>query len=389
MRVALFTDTYPPDVNGVAKTLERWVRYLESRGAACKVFAPQAGSAVQNDPISVERFYSIPFALYPECRMAIPNPIHMNKTLKAFRPTIIHVATPFNLGLLGHHYAKKHRIPLVASYHTHFDQYLQYYKLQWMEPMLWKYMLWFHKACRKIYVPSMSTLRHVESKGLRNLEIWSRGIDAGRFRPQANKREVLSACGIDPDKFIVLYVGRLAAEKNIDVLMETIQSVPEEIQRMAHFIVAGDGPLYASLNEQYKRENVTFPGYVQGKTLADLYAAADLFLFPSATETFGNVVLEAMASGLPVIGAAAGGVADIVQHGTTGILCEPGNADSFVQAVEHLVKNPDLRRSLAANARQYSLRQSWDEVLGRLYQSFEEISGLSATHNSRTAAFTG
>lgn len=389
MRVALFSDTFPPDVNGVAKTLERWVRYLEKRGAECTVFAPQKDGSESFDSLSVERFYSIPFALYPECRFTIPNPVHLSKAFKRFRPSLVHVATPFNLGLLGNRFARRHKVPLVASYHTNFDQYLQFYNIQWLEPLYWKYMAWFHQPCRKVYVPSQTTLEHIGSKGLSNLEVWSRGIDSERFRPHVDKQEVLSAYGIDPGKFIILYVGRIAAEKNIDVLMGVIQALPAYIHENSHIILAGDGPLLASLAEQYKRDNITFTGYVQGKALADLYAAGDAFLFPSEHETFGNVVLEAMASGTPVIGAASGGVRDIVRDGTTGLLRSPGDISGFVQAVEGLFGNVELRRELALNGRQYSLQQSWDAIFDRLYRSYESVVEETGIANARPAQITG
>jgi glycosyltransferase involved in cell wall biosynthesis len=376
MRVALFTDTFLPDVNGVAKTLGRWTRYLESRGAACKVFAPTSITAGEMDPFRVERFYSIPFLLYPECRLAIPNPVQIHKTLQAFRPTLIHCATPFNLGLFGMNYARKNQIPLVASYHTHFDQYLSHYKLQWAEAALWRYMLWFHQHCQKIYVPSQSTMEHLNKKGLRHLEIWSRGVESDRFKPMINRQEVLNAYGIDSSKFIILYVGRLAPEKSIDVISHTFDALHEDIKCNAHLIIAGDGPLKGSLHEQYEASNsLTLTGFVQGKALSDLYAAADVFLFPSATETFGNVVLESMASGTPVIGAAAGGVKDNIRHGSTGLLCSPGDVPAFVEAVEHLYNNPDYSRRLAIAGREYSLHQSWDQIFSRLYDSYAEASG--------------
>lgn len=374
MRVALFTDTFLPDVNGVAKTLGRWVRFLEARGAEVKVFAPQSPSAEVTDQLMVERFYSIPFLLYPECRMAIPNPVNLRRTLKAFSPDLIHVATPFNLGLLGLHYAKKHHVPLVASYHTHFDQYLTYYKLQWMEPMLWRYMLWFHQECRKIYVPSESTREHLKERGLHNLEIWSRGVEVSRFHPFVDRNEVLRACNIDPSKFVLLYVGRLALEKSVDVLLQAFDGLKDEIRRHMHLVIAGDGPLLTPWKEQYEgRTDLTFTGFKQGKELSDLYAAADAFVFPSATETFGNVVLEAMASGTAVIGAAAGGVKDNVVHGKTGLLCAPGDAADFTRAIELLYSDELYRQELAREGRSYSLRQSWDHIFGELYRSYVEV----------------
>ncbi|MDF2959923.1 MAG: group 1 glycosyl transferase [Paenibacillus sp.] len=374
MRVALFTDTFLPDVNGVAKTLGRWVQFLQSRGVECKVFAPHSHTAEEAGASRVERFYSIPFLLYPECRMAIPNPIQVNKTLKAFSPDLIHVATPFNLGLTGLHYAKKHNIPLVASYHTHFDQYLHYYKLQWMEPMLWKYMLWFHQECQKIYVPSQSALLYLQEKGLKPLEIWSRGVETDRFHPIVNRAQVWKEYGIDPNRFIILFVGRLAPEKSVDVLLQTFLSLPGKIRSDARLVIAGDGPLYRPLLEQYgEQPDITFTGFRQGKELSQLYAAADVFLFPSATETFGNVVLEAMASGTAVIGAAAGGVKDIVRHNQNGILCAPGNIAEFVNAVELVYHNEGHRLDISKAGRDYSLHQSWEQIFSRLYDSYLSV----------------
>lgn len=384
MRVAFFTDTFLPDVNGVAKTLGRWTKYLESRGVECLVFAPTSIASGESSTAIVERFYSIPFLLYPECRLAIPNPLHIRKSLHAFKPTIIHCATPFNLGLVGMHYARKHQIPLVASYHTHFDQYLSHYNIQWAHATLWKYMLWFHQDCRKVYVPSPSTLEHLSMKGIANLEIWGRGVETDRFRPHVNRHEVLSSYGIEPSKFVLLYVGRLAPEKSMHVVFEAFHALQPRIKQNCHLIVAGDGPLAEGLHESYKSDHqVTFTGFKQGKALSDLYAAADCFLFPSATETFGNVVLEAMASGTSVIGAAAGGVLNNIRHGTTGLLCPPGDVSAFVNAVESLYLHPDYNRELAIGGRAYSLEQSWDAIFKRLFESYLDVIGQGMSSEER------
>lgn len=371
MRVALFTDTFLPDVNGVAKTLGRWIHFLESKGAECKVFAPNGEADDETNSKIVERFYSIPFLLYPECRMAIPNPIHLKKKLTAFSPDIIHVATPFNLGLVGLRYAKKNRVPLVASYHTHFDQYLSYYKLQWMEPMLWRYMLWFHQECQKIYVPSESTRLHLEEKGLKQLEIWSRGVEVQRFHPFVDRARIWRQYDIPSGKFVILFVGRLALEKSVDVLMNTFFSLSEEVRAHSHLVITGEGPMYKPLLEQYgAMPDITFTGFKQGKELSDLYAAADVFVFPSETETFGNVVLEAMASGTAVIGSAAGGVKDNIVHLETGLLCKPGDITEFVHAVELVYHNEEYRSKLSMAGRRYSLKQSWDHIFNELYESY-------------------
>lgn len=374
MRIALFTDTYLPEVNGVAKTLGRWAAYLESQGIPCKVFAPTAEHRAQPEQSAVERFFSIPFLLYPECKFTLVNPINVKKALREFRPTLIHVATPFNLGLYGSHYARKHGIPLVASYHTHFDQYLSYYKLQWMEPMLSKYMSWFHADCRKVYVPTQSTLEHLRTKGFPDLEIWSRGIRADLFRPDVDREAALASFGLDPNKFTVLYVGRLALEKSVDVLLESFRRVPEPMRAEMQLAIVGDGPLYKELAETIEPgEPIHRLGFVEGQRLCELYAAADVFLFPSATETFGNVVLESQASGTPVIGAAAGGVKDNVRHGETGWLCPPGDAAAFADALARLYGDAGLRARLSVAGREYALGQSWDSVFRKLLASYEEV----------------
>jgi glycosyltransferase involved in cell wall biosynthesis len=375
MRIALFTDTYLPDVNGVAKTLGRYIDYMKAQGIDCKVFAPDLiePEKVREQHSFVERFYSIPFLLYPECRMAIPNPVHIKRALHDFQPTLVHSATPFNMGLYGLHYAKKHHIPFVASYHTHFDQYLSFYKMQWMEPMLWKYLTWFHRDCSKIFVPSRSTLTHLSKKGFKALEIWGRGIETSKFTPHVNRSAVLQRNGLDPDRFSLLFVGRLAPEKSIDVLMKTFDSLAPDIKLKSQLIIVGDGPLYKEVQEQTRHlPEIQLLGFRQGQELYDLYAASDVFLFPSQTETFGNVVLEAMAAGTPIIGANSGGVGDNVIHLKTGLLCPPGDVSAFTDAVERLYRDESLRRLMALEARQYSLNQSWDRIFAKLTEHLRE-----------------
>lgn len=392
MRVAIFTDTYLPDVNGVSRTLGRWAAYLENRGVSLKIFAPQTpdrDSSSYNSSV-INRFYSIPFVLYPECKLAIPNPNRIRKSLQQFQPDLIHVATPFNLGLYGQRYAHKHNIPLVASYHTHFDRYLSYYKLQWMEPMLWKYMLWFHHGCKAIYVPSASTLSHLQDKGMERLEIWSRGVDVSRFHPMVDRQGVLGRAGIPEGKFVYLYVGRIAPEKSVDVLLASFETLPEPVREQSHLLIVGDGPQLKELEEAYSHHpNITFTGVMDGKALSELYAAADVFWFPSATETFGNVVLEAMASGTAVIGAAAGGVQDMIKHDSNGLLCPPGDVDSNRNAALRLFQDKAVLNHLSREGRAYSLRQSWSCIFDKLFESYRTVIGGDDAKKVESAAQTG
>src|SRR5690606_36281699 len=189
MKIAIFTDTYYPEVNGVARTLKRFTDYLEEQAIDVKVFAPMSDS---NEYVSnhIHRFKSLSFFLYPECRLAFPKMQQIRDELEKFSPDLIHVATPFNLGFCGSYYAKKLKIPLVGSYHTDFDFYLKYYDLQFLSNPLWSYMKWFHRPFQKIYVPSLVTKKQLQEKGFANIEIWTHGVDCALFSPYYNKEEV-------------------------------------------------------------------------------------------------------------------------------------------------------------------------------------------------------
>lgn len=375
MKIAIFTDTYWPEVNGVALSLQRWVEFLEAKGHRCKVFAPHPyGKRANSDPIVI-RFRSYSFPLYRQCTLAIPQPRLIMQQVRFFAPDLIHVATPFSLGLCGRHAALSLQVPLVVSYHTHFERYLPHYRLGALLPALERYMHWFHHPCDKIFVPSPSTLTHLKKQGYSRLEVQRNGVDIERFHPDVDRKAVRQRYGLAEDTFVLLFVGRLAPEKGIDVALDAFHALPERIRRRAQLVLVGEGPLYEGLKEKYEgaRFGVHVLGFRHGRELADIYAASDLFIFPSTTETFGNVVLEAMATGTPVLGANAGGVSDNVEHGRTGWLCEPGDVGEFVQAIVTFYDDADLRQTIAAEGLAYSRRQSWPIVLQRMLDSCQEI----------------
>ncbi|ARK31795.1 glycosyltransferase family 4 protein [Halalkalibacter krulwichiae] len=342
MRIAIFTDTYAPEINGVARTLEKLTCYLRQNDIEFRVFAPDNKERIPAIP-HIERFASLPLFLYPECRFALLNPLHLKQSLEEFKPTLIHVATPLNLGLYGAYYGKKHQIPMVASYHTHFDQYLTYYNLTLLKQWIWKYMAWFHRPFSKVYVPSESTRESLVRKGVHDrIELWKRGVDHTLFTPAQRGAEVREKYQIK-QKHILLFVGRLAPEKDVELAIQTFTSLPQTIKQDSHLLIVGDGPLLKPLSTQICSENITFTRFLEGEELAKVYAASDVFLFPSATETFGNVVLEAMSSGIPVVCANTGGVKHLIQHGETGLMCKEKDLDSFVSAVTFLLTNPITR----------------------------------------------
>ncbi|MBJ8004632.1 glycosyltransferase [Bacillus cereus] len=370
MRVAIFTDTFTPQVNGVAKTLERLTKYFQKENIAYSVFAPQH-TAEDNFVTNVNKMRSIPLTiLYPECRFAFPTP-RIKRELLAFKPDIIHIATPFNMGLCGLYYAKKLNIPVVGSYHTDFDAYLRYYKIEFLSNMLWNYLKWFHSHMQKNFVPSPETLHQLKKKGFQQLYIWGRGVDCTLFHPTYNKDLFRKKYNITAE-YILSYVGRLAPEKDIDTLQTLIQTTNKERDDI-HWLIAGDGPLAKGLHENVQKTNVTFTGYLQGVDLAEAYASSDLMVFPSPTETFGNVVLESLACGTPVIGANSGGVKNIITDGKTGVLCEPKNEDSFLSSIYELLNNEEMRKQISLDARSYAATQSWDEISNNLLMHYDDV----------------
>ncbi|QUG86124.1 glycosyltransferase family 4 protein [Bacillus nitratireducens] len=370
MRVAIFTDTFTPQVNGVAKTLERLTKYFQKENIAYSVFAPQH-TAEDNFVANVNKMRSIPLTiLYPECRLAFPTP-RIKRELLAFKPDIIHIATPFNMGLCGLYYAKKLNIPVVGSYHTDFDAYLRYYKIEFLSNMLWNYLRWFHSHMQKNFVPSPETLHQLKKKGFQQLYIWGRGVDCTLFHPTYNKDLFRKKYNITA-KYILSYVGRLAPEKDIDTLQTLIQTTNKERDDI-HWLIAGDGPLAKGLYENVPKTNITFTGYLQGANLAEAYASSDLMVFPSATETFGNVVLESLACGTPVIGANSGGVKNIIIDEKTGFLCEPKNEDSFLSSIYSLLNNEERLKQMGVAASSYAKSQSWDEIFHSLFNRYEEV----------------
>ncbi|MEK3735353.1 MULTISPECIES: glycosyltransferase family 4 protein [Paenibacillus] len=371
MRIAIFSDTYAPEVNGVARTLKRYTNYLDTKGIAYRLFVPEGRTPVPKVP-HIERFMSIPFLLYPDCRLAIPNPIHIRQTLDEFKPTLIHVATPFNLGLFGLHYGKKHQIPMVASYHTHFDDYLAYYHATFLTKWIWKYLQWFHQPFDRVYVPSESTREKLLSRNFHpSIDIWGRGVNHHFYSPAKQSRSVREIYNIK-EKNILLYVGRVAPEKDVHIVLETFHALPEHVKQETHLLIVGNGPLFQTLSAK-EHPQITWTGFLEGEALSKVYASADLFLFPSPTETFGNVVLEAQSSGLPVIGAKAGGVQHLVTHGVNGFLCEAKHTESFANYTSLLLEQESLRRTFAEKSRAFALTLSWNEIFDKLINSFLQI----------------
>ncbi|KAB8131770.1 glycosyltransferase family 1 protein [Gracilibacillus oryzae] len=370
MKIAIFTDTFLPDVNGVAKTLGRLTTYLDSSNHHYIVISPkQTRNESATDQIYPQS--SFPFPLYKECRISLPKKTEIKNLLLSFEPDIIHVATPFSIGLCGLQLAKKLNIPLVGSYHTDFDHYLHYYHLSLLSRPLWRYMEWFHQSMSRIFVPSAHTFSQLQKRDFHNIQIWKRGVDTTVFHPHYNHSEIRKKYNIK-QKYILSYVGRLAPEKNIETLAYLFKNLPEQLNRQIHWSIIGDGPSKQYL-EEHKTANVTITGFLSQKEVAPFLASSDLFVFPSESETFGNVVLEALACGTPVAGANAGGVKTIIQEGFTGMLCRQGKKDDYINAIASILENSIWRQQLEENAVRYAQKQRWEDQFEDLLTGYQEV----------------
>ncbi|SIO67373.1 Glycosyltransferase involved in cell wall bisynthesis [Singulisphaera sp. GP187] len=371
MRVTVVTETYYPQVNGVSRTLGQLVRYLGEAGDEVQLIHPDYGVEPNEDRTLLVRAWPLPF--YRELRLPLPPFGKIHRRIDEFRPDLIHIATEATLGLslLGH--ARRRNIPVVSSFHTNFDQYSHHYRVGWAKGTIWRYLRWFHNRTLETYVPSLTTIAELEERGFERLVLWPRGVDSHLFRSDRPGRARIRAdLGFEPEDVVLGYVSRLAVEKNVAYLVEAFERVAAA-RPHARFLLVGDGPARADLESKIGGQ-ARFVGYRSGDDLADHYAAADVFAFSSLTETFGNVILEAMASGLPVVALRAGGVGNIVQPGVNGFLLEPDQSpEQFAETLIELVDDVALRQRLAQSARAFAVGKSWDAVMELLRQRYEKI----------------
>lgn len=369
MKIALFTDTYFPQINGVTNTLNKLISYYEGYGIDYKIFAPEYDT--KHISQNIERFYSLKFFLYPESRITFPNFMRLNQSLMEFQPDLIHLTTEWGMGLTGLYYAKKHGIPTVSIYTTNFSQYTNYYKINFLEQIVWNYMRWFHTQNDITLCPSYATQNLLKEQGIDNTDIFSRGIDSENFHPMYRNHYLRENLGIE-NKIVFLYVGRISVEKDLDILNESYRTLQETYKGQTALVITGDGPYLKKYMTLFPSDTI-FTGYKKGRELAEIYASCDIFICPSSTETFGNVVLEAMASGLPVIGANAGGVGEIIKQRNTGLKFKPRDPKALMDCMEELMFDAELRNLLIANGRNYSINLSWNKIFDGLMDIYQDI----------------
>jgi glycosyltransferase involved in cell wall biosynthesis len=363
----LVTETYPPEVNGVARTLGRWVEAFRSRGHAVRVVRPrQPGETPAED-----RIHGVALPFYQQVRFGVAGPLKMGQLLQRLAPDLIHVATEGPLGWSALMAASWLGVPVASSFHTNFDHYAAHYGFFGVERLAFAYLRWFHNLTQVTLVPSQATRQRLLRDGVERVEIWSRGVDAKTFSPAHRDEALRRSLGLEPADPLLVYVGRLAPEKNLTTLLQAFERLrgltsPEQRDRLKLALV-GAGPLSGAI-ENARQPGVVLAGEQHGAELSRWYASGDVFAFPSLSETFGNVVLEAQASGLPVVGFDCQGVNEQVTPEVHGLLVPTG--EDLAPALSRLCEDADARRRMGAFARAKAERQDWKPIFDELEQRY-------------------
>ena len=360
LRIALFSGNYNYVRDGANQALNRLVGYLLRQGAQVRIYSPtveEPAFAATGEVVSVPAT-AIPGR--PEYRLPLRLPLSVRRDMADFAPNVIHVASPDIVSHRAISWARRRGIPVIASVHTRFETYLAYYHLEWLEPSVRAILRRFYRRCDAIVAPAESTAAILRAQRMnRDISIWTRGIDRAQFNPARRSADFRAAHGIVADDVVVAFLGRLVLEKGLDVFADAVDAAAAQGAKLK-LLVIGDGPAREWFATRLP--DAIFVGQLSGPDLAVALASTDIFLNPSITETFGNVTLEAMACGLPVVAAAASGATSLVRDGKTGTLVEPGAIDEFGAAIAAYAATPALRAKHGAAGLAYAKTMDWDSI---------------------------
>ena len=364
-KVAVLTESFLPKVDGVVKTSYLTIRYLQETGRQVLVFAPDiAVDNVGDTPVITLPSIGLPQA--PETRMALPNPV-VARHIEDFQPDMIHLFSPAAMAVNGMAIGRHLNLAVIANYQTDLPGYTERYGFPMLSGPVNRWLRYIHNGCHLTLAPTQTIIRQLRDVGYRRVRHWGRGVNTDRFNPAharaAMRRRLLN--GRDPDSLLCIFVGRLANEKRIDLLLDMAREPGIALT------VIGDGALRDELEQRFAGTSAHFTGYLIGDELAQAYASADVFVFPGSYETFGQVILEAMASGLPSVVVNAGGAPDVIKDGLSGIVVEP-NENAYAQAIAYLRDNPDKRLQLSHGARRQAETRPWSALMAQLEQYYKE-----------------
>lgn len=367
LRVALFTETFLPRIDGTVTRLCHTIRHLRSMGHEVLVIAPR-GEVCDFEGARVHGVPGVPFPLYPELKLSAPR-FSIGKALAEFQPDVIHAMQPAVLGAAAFYYSSNRRVPLVVSYHAQLAKWLHYYGLGRLEPLLWWGIQSAYNRADLVLVTSRIMQRLLEHQGIERVKLWQRGVDTEAFHPReaSSEMRVRLTQGHANEK-LLLYVGRLSAEKEIERCRDVLEALPG-----VRLALVGDGPHRRKLEKHFAGTPTCFVGYLKGKELAAAFASADTLFLPSRTETLGLVLLEAMAAGCPVVAAAEGGVLDVVQDGVTGHLYAPARIPGAITAIRRLLEDSPHREAIRQRARHEVDIWGWAAATRQLVSLYRHV----------------
>jgi glycosyltransferase involved in cell wall biosynthesis len=367
MRITLVTETYPPEVNGVATTLGRLTEGLADRGHELTIIRPRQGDADQAQPKTNpahQPVAGLPLPRYEGLRFGLPAGRTLSRRWRQSPPDVVHIATEGPLGFSAMRLARQLKIPVSSSFHTNFHEYGKHYGYGLLQNAVMAYLRAFHNRAGCTLVPSADRQELLEEAGFQRVGILGRGVDAGLFSPDKRDAGFRASWGIGSGQWLVSYVGRVAEEKNVPLVIRAFRAMQQH-QPDAQLMIVGDGPVKAKLQKAHP--DVLFTGMRTGEPLANAYAASDVFLFPSLTETYGNVVAEAMASGVAVLAFDYAAARALIEDQQNGRTVPFGDEAAFIRAAKALARDPAATRRLGDAARVTALGYSWQSII----QQFE------------------
>ena len=381
MKLALVTETFPPEINGVAMTLSQLAKGLVLRGRAVEVIRPrqakEAGetgaSFAEENGLSHWLVPGMPIPLYKSLRMGLPVAPALQRRWRQNLPDVVHVATEGPLGLAALYAASKLRLPVTSSFHTNFHQYSDHYGLKAGQDVALRYLRWFHNRTRCTMVPTDEMRLQLSGSGFQRLSILARGVDTRLFDPARRSEDLRRSWGAGPEDPVLIYVGRIAAEKNLGLAVRAFLEF-QAIRPSARFVLVGDGPGAEGLKSRYPQFH--YAGLRRGDELAACYASADVFVFPSITETFGNVITEAMASGLVVLSYDYAAARQYLTTGVNGFSARLGDSDAFVARTVEIARARESWPALRRAARETALTITWEAIIRRFEAELDAARGL-------------
>ena len=370
LRIAVVTETWPPEVNGVAMTLAKLVQGLSHRNHDVQLIRPRqtkTESPLNDSSLEEVLMRGMPIPRYPELKLGLPSKKTLVKTWTLRRPDVVHIATEGPLGWSALQAAKVLKLPVTSDFRTNFQSYSKHYGVGWLRKPIVAYLRKFHNATACTMVPTRELMRTLSENGFVNLKVVSRGVDTKLFNISKRDKSLRSSWGATENTKVLISVGRMAPEKNLDQVLKTYEALKHTDQAFK-MVMVGDGPLRSQFQQRYP--DIIFPGMLSQSNLAAYYASSDLFVFPSQTETFGNVTLEALASGIPVLAFDCAAARDWVQTGINGWLVAESNPEGFAAQAVAVFNSKDALDRITQSTRQQVVHLDWDQIAEQVESVF-------------------